>query len=387
MTAGEALSSRDCPACHTAVPAAVFCGCCGADLDRPADKWSILLRPRVFAAAPSEPITMPRVTSSLFPWLPRPARQPFRVALVLLLLAMIALSALRANGPLHAVSAIGGPALFVLYMWQSDAFRDISHRALWISWLTGAVTGVAWWLMAGRVVAGTYGVSTAAGQALQNVLAGFALAVTIGGAVVMVLAPVVVRLLRVPVQEPVDGYVIGAFGALSHTVAANITWLFPQIVAGLLDTQSGWRMFADAITYGVIDPLTSVAVVGLVGLTLWFRPRERRYRKALIVCVVATSILYVVVWSIDALALPYAIEVATNLVLAALTLIVTRCGLQIVLLHERSGPVTEDPLLCVQCEAVVPDMPFCVSCGGSAQASSRSSRRLRRDHPPVPELT
>ncbi len=390
MTAREDVTSRQCPACHCAVPAAAFCGQCGADLDAAVTTRAVLLRPRVFAAAPPEPVAIPRVTSSLFPRLPDSARKPFRLAMVLLLCAMVILSALRANAALGAVTILGGPLLFVLYMWQSDVFGDVSRRALGIAFLTGSSLGVAWWLFSGRLLAGSYGVSTAAGLALQNLLAGFGLAVTIGGALILVLPPAVVRLLRVPVPEPLDGYVIGAFGALSYGCAASITWMFPQIVAGLLDAQSSWRMFADAITYGVIDPLITAGLGGLLGLALWFRPSGRQSRQArtvVTICTVLMAVLFVGVWVVDALSLPHAQEIAVNLVQAALALVALRVAVQSVLLHEARDPATGDPVLCVHCENVIPDLPFCVSCGAASRASSRSSRRLRRECPPVPEFT
>lgn len=387
MTAAD-TTTRDCPACHEAVPAAGFCGDCGADFDLPVTPMSVLLRPPTFAAAPREPITAPRMTSSLFPRLPKPARRPFRVALILLLLTTLVLSLLRANAPLEAVVVLGGPLLFTMYMWESDVFRDLSRRALTVAALTGAVLAVAYWYVTGRMLAGSYGISTAAGMAIQNVLAGLALAITLGGTVVMVLPPIVVRLLRIPVREPIDGYVIGAFGALSYMAAADITWMFPQVVAGLLDSQGSWRLFCDAVTNGIIDPLCTVAFGGLVGLIIWFRPRGHnagRTRMTLAAFTLLAAGIYVLVWVVDSWALPYPAELAINLSLAVLTLLTTRCAIQIVLLHEAPGQTTGDPILCVHCEKVVPDMPFCVSCGAAAKASSRSSRRLRREFPPVPE--
>jgi hypothetical protein len=214
--------------------------------------------------------------------------------------------------------------------------------------------------------------------------------VTVGGALILVLPPAVVRLLRLPVDEPLDGYVIGAFGALSYSCASGITWLFPQIFAGLLDAQSSWRMFADAITYGVIDPLTTAALGGLLGLALWFRPSGRHSRQArtvVTICTVLMAVLYVGVWVIDALSLPHTVEVAVNLVQAGVALVTLRVAVQTVLLHETPDPANGDAVLCVHCEKVVPDAPFCVSCGAAARASSRSSRRLRRRCPPVPEFT
>jgi hypothetical protein len=390
MTPPEDMNARTCPACHAGVPAAAFCGMCGAASDTSVGPWDVLLRPRVFAAAPREHLIRPGVTSSLFARLPQPARQPFRLTLVLLLLTMVVLSVLQINAALGAVTVLGAPVLFIVYMWQSDAFRDLSGRALLIAFLTGSSLAVAWWLLTGRLLAGSYGVSTAAGLALQNLLAGFGLAVTVGGAVAMVLPSVVLRLLRVPVSEPLDAFVIGAFGALSYGCAASITWLFPQIFAGLLNAQSSWRMFADAITYGFIDPLITMALGGLVGLWLWFRPlgrHHRRVRLVVTICTVLTAVFFVGVWVVDALSLPHFQEVAVNLVQSAFVLLTVRVGVQTVLLHETPDPPTGDPVLCVHCEKVIPDFPFCVSCGAAARASSRSSRRFRRKCPPVPEFS
>jgi hypothetical protein len=348
------------------------------------------LRPKVFAAEPRQPLIVPRLTSSLFPRLAEPARRPFRLALALLLVTIVVLSALRANMPMGAIAVLGGPVLFLVYLWQSDALREIPVRALVIAAGIGVGTAVAWWFLAGRLLASSYGVTPAAGQALLNVLAGYTLAVTTGGAVLMVLPAVAVRLVRVPVDDSLDGFVIGAFGALAHMVAATVTWMMPQIAAGLLDPQSPLRLLRDAITYGVIDPLITVALGGLVGLRLWFRPnpadpRHRAARAALTLCTVSAAILYLGVWTVDAMAQPEVRELAVNLILAVLALLTIRCGVQIALLHGEPDPATGQPVLCMHCEKVVPDMAFCPSCGAAARASSRTSRRLRSESPPERE--
>lgn len=388
------LATRDCPACRMAVTAAAFCGHCGADLDVPVTPWRMLVRPARYAAAAAEPLPAPRLTSTLFPRLATPARPPFRLALALLLVTMLGLAALRANMPMGAVAVLGGPVLFLLYMWQTDAFRDIPRRALVAAAVTGAGTAVAWWLYAGRVLSDAFDVTTAGGQALLNALASAGLAANLGGAILMVLAPVVVRLLRIPLHDCLDGFAVGAFGTLTHMAAATITWMMPQIVAGLLDPEGSLRLFEDAVTYGVIDPLISVSLGGLVGLSLWFRPNHAvpqiKTRLALMICTVAAAALYVGVWLVDALTPPVLeatqqefLELTVNLVLAVLAVLTARVGVQIALLHAAPGPTTGMPLLCVECEKVVPDMAFCSACGAAALASSTTSRRLRRESPPV----
>ena len=60
---------------------------------------------------------------------------------------------------------------------------------------------------------------------------------------------------------------------------------------------------------------------------------------------------------------------------------------ELALLHEKFDPWTGKPLLCAHCDRVVPDMPFCPACGVAERASSRASRRQRRESPLNSNLT
>jgi hypothetical protein len=104
-----------------------------------------LLRPGVFAVAPREPIALPMVSSTLFPQLPPIYRNPFRIGMGIMLLGVVAFSALRLLGPLVSLVALGVPALFVLYLWQADVWRDMPIRALVVAAAVGAVLGAAGW--------------------------------------------------------------------------------------------------------------------------------------------------------------------------------------------------------------------------------------------------
>ena len=79
---------RVCAGCGSTVPAGMFCGCCGAELDRPGDRLH-LLRPRVFVVAPGEHVAMPTIMSSVFPHLPKASRVPFRTGMALLLIGLV----------------------------------------------------------------------------------------------------------------------------------------------------------------------------------------------------------------------------------------------------------------------------------------------------------
>ncbi len=392
MSAAEDdVITRECPACHSAVPAAVFCGSCGADLAGPADRWTILLRPKVFAAAHREPVWLPRITSTMMPRMAGPARKPFRIGLIGVLIAIVLLAEFRVIGPLGVTSTIGWPLLFLIYAWQTDMFRDLPARILITATAIGLALGVAWWLVTGRLVAGTYGLSTGSSLMLltENVIK-VGLLISIGAAVMMLVPAVVTRLFRVPDREAMDGFAVGAFGALWFATASTTTLLAPQFAEGLMKEQTAGRLLEDSITYGIVDPIITTTAGGLVGLLLWFRPdprldrSPRRARTAMAATTVFGIACYLAVWIVDAFAIPRALDVMIKIGISVLAILAARFGAQIALLHEAPDPWTGEPILCVHCEHVVPDMPFCCECGVAARASSGSSRRLRHDFPPQP---
>lgn len=383
----------ECPACASAVPAATFCGVCGAALDRQTDPLTVLLRPEVYAAAHRQPVWLPRISSTLLPRLPGPARRPFRVGLILILGAIIVLAASRVNGPLGVVSTIGGPLLFLIYVWQSDVFRDLPRRILVTAMTLGVVLGVGWWWGTGKLVAGAYGVSTGSSlMLLMEQVLNVGLLISAGGAVLMLIPALVTRRFAVPARESLDGFVVGAFGALWFSTAATTTLLAPQFAEGLMEDQSAGRLFEDSITYGIVDPIVTTAAGGLVGLALWFTPSRlpgrdpRRARLMLLLTAVLAVAWYLSVWVVDAIDVDRLLDLGAKIVITLLALVTVRCGIQIALLQEEPDPWTKDPVLCVHCEHVVPDMPFCCSCGSAARAASRTSRRLRRESPPQREL-
>lgn len=371
-----------CPGCHAAVPAEAFCAICGAYLDRPVTLKHTLLRPSVFAAAPRQPITLPLVTSSLFPKLSESSRKPFRLGLFLGLAALAIFAWWRLVGPLVIVTAFGIPLLFVLYLWQSNAFADIPPRALATAITIGAGTGVGWWWWAGARVAEAYDVPLGVGAQLQDAI-NMGMAITVVGALLMVLPAIIVRLLGWTTEESLDGFVIGALGALAHSASGTITWFAPQFTAGLLQHYGPTRLFEEAFLYGVVDPIAAAAAGGLIGLELWFRPNSRarrhpwRLRAALTIFTTLVLSLYIVVYVVDAAALPLAAEVGINTAMTALVLLTLRCAVQMALLHEQPDAATGRPVPCLHCERTVPDCAFCPECGAAARASSRTWRRLR----------
>ncbi len=88
------------------------------------------LRIRDFGAAPGEHLLQPSLASSLFPHLPPRSRTVFRLGLAVVLVALVAFALLRMPAALVTVAALGFPFLFLLYLRESDVFRDIPARTL-----------------------------------------------------------------------------------------------------------------------------------------------------------------------------------------------------------------------------------------------------------------
>jgi hypothetical protein len=372
-----------CPACQTNVPAGAFCGTCGAHLSASHGARSSLLRPAAYAAAPGEHVLRLSVASSLFPHLPHRSREPFRIALAVLFLVLVALALLRWQAPLIAVSALGLPLLFIFYLHESDIDDDLPLGTLVLTALLGVGLGVGWALATGDVVAGTYDVGLGDGTSTDRSILDL-LVIPAGGPVVMLLPAVVVRLLRPGTRESLDGFVIGALGAIVFTASATLTRLAPQFATGLTArNRPASGLLAEAGIHGVALPLTAAAAGGLVGMTLWFnRPEDQGRRPSVVL--VALSCLVVLCLSLglgltEIASVTNVIHVGLHLLIAAFALVALRIGVQVALLHETHDEMSADAqVLCPHCDHVVPNAAFCPNCGVAARAASRTSRTNRR---------
>ena len=129
--------------CGTVVPLGAFCGSCGARLPANAATGPTVAI-RAYGAAPGEHLLRVSVISSLFPHLPHRSRTAFRVGLAALLVVLVMVALLRWQAALIALSALGFPLLFQIYLQESDVYHDLPVRALLVAAVTGAGFGVGW---------------------------------------------------------------------------------------------------------------------------------------------------------------------------------------------------------------------------------------------------
>ena len=162
-TDDDQVPTAVCRICQTDVPAGEYCGLCGCHLTPRKGEGPDWLRIRDFGAAPGEHLLQPSLASSLFPHLPPRSRTVFRVGLAVVFVALVAFALLRLPGALVTVEALGFPFLFVLYLRESDGFRDIPTRIWVLTAALGVGLGIGWVLLTGTMVARSYGIELGAG--------------------------------------------------------------------------------------------------------------------------------------------------------------------------------------------------------------------------------
>ena len=389
-TNDEQVPTAECRVCHTDVPAGEYCGLCGCHLTPRRGEGPDWLRIRDFGAAPGEHLLQPSLASSLFPHLPPRSRTVFRVGLAVVLVALVVFALLRLPAALVTVASLGFALLFLLYLRESDGFADIPARTWALTAALGIGLGVGWVMLTGAAVARSYGIALGAGVVGARMLRD-GIGIPLGGVILMLMPAVIVRMLRPPTREALDGFMIGALGALTFTAAATLTRLAPQFSTGVVSKRPMESLIVEAGIRGVAVPLTAAAAGGLIGAALWFkRPpsKEKQHpgvvRALLVSFAVSVLAVYLGLGLIDVAHFPQMLMLVLYLAVAAVALFLLRVGLQLALLHEAHDEIQSDePLLCIHCGHVVPDMAFCPACGVATRASSRSSRTTRRDTRPV----
>ena len=382
----DAPATMECSVCQTDVPAGEFCGLCGNHLTPRRGNGPAWLRIRAYGAAPGEHLLLPSLASSLFPHLPHRSRMPFRVVLIIVLLGLMTFATLRMPPALTTVAALGLPLLFLLYMRETDARRDLSASTLALAGALGIALGVGWVLLTGAMVARSYGVPLGAGIAGGRIVRE-GLAIPVGSLLLMLVPVVVVRLTRTSTRESLDGFMIGALGALTFTAAATLTRLAPQFATGMIArSRPVSSLIIEAGIRGVAVPVTAAAVGGLLGAALWFtRPANKAdqhtgYVRAVLALFAAVVLaVYAALGLVDVAHVPQVVQLAIHLAAAGVAILLLRIGLHLALLHEAHDEIhSDEPLLCPHCNHVVPDMAFCPACGVATRAASRSSRTERR---------
>jgi hypothetical protein len=384
------VTTMPCRVCKHDVPAAKFCGRCGAYLTHSRGDGPDWLRVGDYAAAPGENVLQPSVISSMFPHLPNRSQGAFRVGLLSIIAVLVVLCVLRMPLPMVVVSAFAPMLLFVAYLVETGVFADLP-RWLWsLTVVLGLAVGVAWAMLTTSIVTESY--SLGLGSAVPTAeLVRDAVILPFGGLLAMQLPTVLIRLTRPPGRDSLYGFAIGALGATTFTLGATLVRLVPQLpgAMGPADQTAEDLLLEAGVRAGTM-PLTAAAVGGLFGAGLWYARQHDHNRRGLPVVsalgVLSAAALYAIVGLIDVYRVAPNIQFVIHIALALTAVLALRFGLQLAMLHEPHESLhPESPILCPDCGHVVPDMAFCPACGVAAQAASRTSREARRLDRPQPD--
>jgi RNA polymerase subunit RPABC4/transcription elongation factor Spt4 len=372
------LATVVCPYCDVVVPDARFCGACGAHLV--SSGFQASQRLNSYAAFPDEPVARFSVITSLFPHLSHRAKAPFRVGFGVFLILLLVFSLAATSAPLIAVSALGVPLLFLIYIWEVDPYEGSFLPPTLVCLLLGAGLGAGWAIIGG-------------GYVDKALLPSFAFSLTSGSSVVAaVLVPGIGQLLmcvpfviakrfqRGPL-ESLDGFVAGATGALGFTLAATIDLMAPWLSNGQLTHESFLANITQVILRGVTLPLISAMATGYVGAAFWAKTGSRatsaqgKWLTSPVVALVLALLMQIGLGFTDIAALSDAVLVGIHLAALGALILAMRIGMHHVLLHEALEVRIGAPRVCANCSHLVPAMAFCPQCGVAERAVARPHRQ------------
>lgn len=220
-----------------------------------------------------------------------------------------------------AVAIVGVPLVFVGYLRAADIHRGVPTRQLASTAALAAVLGIGWAWMTGATVARSHDVALGGhGLDLHRLLV--AVGTPVGSGVLMLVAPVVLRLVRPTSREPLDGYAVGALSAVVFTAGATLVRLVPQFATGVTaaDRPVG-VLLVQAGIQGVALPLTAAALGGLVGGALW----AGRWRRT-VATVAVTLILYALMGLTEYAPVAQGAQLAVHAAIAVIALAALQIG-------------------------------------------------------------
>jgi ribosomal protein L32 len=372
-----AASDIVCPRCGQLVPDGKFCIRCGEPLRDRVAGVSVSRRSS-FAAAPGESVGRVALFTTLLPQLPEADLDTFRIAFLGGLVVLLALIVAGAFPVALVGAAVLVPALVLVYVYSVDIYEDTPLAGIALTMLWGIGWGVVFGVATSAILPSDAGFG---GNQLRNVIA-LGVIVPLGGLVVMVIGPLLLLRDR-RFNDVMDGATFG--------VASAVSFVGAQVIAGSLDLFSGgltpvgeslpW--VARIVAIAVALPVVAAGAVGSTAGAFSLRYRAPiRDRGALgvagrpaVAFVLAGALL---VATALAAYLPGSIlQVAVQLVLAAIALLWLRRTLHVGLLEEALEIEIGPEIVCANCGATTRRHTFCGNCGIALRALPKGPRPPR----------
>jgi hypothetical protein len=364
-----------CHVCSCEVPDGEFCGVCGAHLV--ADSPRAAQRPHAFAANPHEHLLHLSAISTLFPHLPHRRSAPFRVALLLVTVAIVLLSYLRLTGPSIAVATLAVPLLYLIYLYEVEVYEDDPVYVIGVTFVLGVILGVLWAHFTGDIVTQTAVLATSPqGAPLGRILVSAVLFPLIAQALMLVGA-VIIYLTR-HFDEALDGFTFGAAGAMGFILATTLVDLLPELQSGVTSVAPAIDYAAQILQRGLLIPFIVASTTGIIGSALWLnRGRTRRlavhgwtttiWAAVALAIVVQIGLGFVNVYVVN--------EVRATLIYLLVAVVLLLC-VRIAIHHGLLAEAVESEIgpdaPCFHCRRMVPRMAFCPHCGVATRSAPKS---------------
>lgn len=366
-----------CANCANLAPVGTFCGVCGAHLHYSDDRRAAT-RPHAYSAFPEESVFHPSITTSLFPHLSHRSSFPFRAALGALALLLVAFALAGLEPAVIATSALGVPLLFALYLREVDVYGENPLVLGGVTLVVGAALGVGWALLGGPVVAAalqpTLGSILTGGKALEA-----SVVVPAIGQALMCVPVLLLFAGRRRSDEALDGFALGAGGALGFTVAAVLANLVGKLSDAVLSGSSFTTLVTEALLRGVSQPIVAAGATGLLGAAIWAHRDDRpgqtaRWTTSPLLVFVLALLFQVGLGFADQARLADLVLLAVHLGATLLVMLALRIGLHLILLSESHDIAVGPARICPHCHHVTPQMAFCPECGVATAATARPNR-------------
>lgn len=380
-TALTPLALSSCPNCGNETPPGPFCGVCGAHLLFGSDRLAAT-RPHAYSAFPEEGVFKAAVVTTLFPHLSHRSTFAFRIALTVLVALLVAFALAGLEPAVIATSALGVPLLFGLYLHEVDVYEESPIVLGFVTLLAGTGLGIGFALLGGPLVANalqpTFGGIFSGARALEAAIA----VPAVGQALMCVPAALAVPARR-RMGETLDGFAIGAGGALGFTLAATLTNLVSLLSNGPISNASFTTITTEALVRGFSQPIVAAGTIGLVGAALWVRRSDRgstgvRWSTSPVAAFALGLLLQIGLGFADEARLLDTVLLVVHLGAALLVLVSLRIGLHFLLLDEARDVRVGPAHVCPHCHHITPTMAFCPECG---VATSATAKRHRFDLP------
>jgi hypothetical protein len=323
---------------------------------------------------PSEPVLHINVISTLLPHLSHRHGGPFRWALVAGVLLVIVLAALHLFAPATAVATALLPALYLLYLYEVEVYKDEPWLLIGATMLAGAVLGFVFTQLSGSSAAQ---LNLTGDSSSAFVLQG--IGIPIVAQALMLAGPLFLYFFRNRYREPLDGLTFGAASALAFSLASQLTVLWPLLAGPLVASGDPVDWALRLLRLGVLVSLVNASTTGMITAGIWLHRYElRRAGRAWEVSVLATILVavgtQVAVGALTFVQSDLIVEVLVWAVAAVAVMLYVRQVIHEALLAEGVAHEIGPDSTCPECHRVVPTMLFCPHCGVARAASSRASR-------------